>query len=170
MCAKRDGKFYFKNEKEVMKRFGLVPTKQSGGGWIEKEDGFNDSLICQHKSTDATSYRIRMEDIEKLEYHAMVDHKVPVFMVQFLQTDDIFLLLRPEHISDIYNHLTLPKGSSEIKPEALINISEDDSEEDEPKRKMIKSGNKEKYEKVREKERIKKDKEFKEKLKQSKSK
>lgn len=37
--ARRSGKFYSKNEKEIMRRFGLKPTKASGSGWIEKEDG-----------------------------------------------------------------------------------------------------------------------------------
>ena len=37
--TRRSGKFYSKNEKEIMRRFGLKPTKASGSGWIEKEDG-----------------------------------------------------------------------------------------------------------------------------------
>lgn len=31
---KRSGKFYRTNEKEVMQRLGLVPTINSGSGWI----------------------------------------------------------------------------------------------------------------------------------------
>ena len=50
---KRSFKFYRQNEAEVMKSLGLKPTKNSGSGWIEKEDGQNDYIICQLKSTDA---------------------------------------------------------------------------------------------------------------------
>lgn len=50
---KRSGKFYRKNEAEVMESLGLKPTKNSGSGWVEKEDGQSDEIICQLKSTDA---------------------------------------------------------------------------------------------------------------------
>ena len=58
MNNKRTGKFYRKNEAEVMKSLGLIPTKNSGSGWIEKEDGQNDYVICQLKSTDAQSIKV----------------------------------------------------------------------------------------------------------------
>lgn len=31
---KRSGKFYRKNEQEVMRQLGLVPMKNSGSGWV----------------------------------------------------------------------------------------------------------------------------------------
>ena len=40
--GKRSTKFYRKNEEEVMRRLGFKPTKNSGAGWIEKEDGQNE--------------------------------------------------------------------------------------------------------------------------------
>lgn len=36
---KRSGKFYRKNEKEVMEALGLEQTLNSGSGWIEKRMG-----------------------------------------------------------------------------------------------------------------------------------
>ena len=52
---KRTGKFWRKNERDVMERLGLEPTPNSGSGWIAKEDGQSDDVICQLKSTDAES-------------------------------------------------------------------------------------------------------------------
>ena len=49
---KRTGKFYFRNEKEVLKSLGLTPTPQSGAGWVAKEDGENEIILAQLKSTD----------------------------------------------------------------------------------------------------------------------
>ena len=54
----RSGKFYRKNEREVMKNLGLKPTKNSGSGWIEKEDGENETIIAQLKSTDSESIKV----------------------------------------------------------------------------------------------------------------
>lgn len=98
---KRSGKFYRKNEREVMKNLGFEPTPNSGSGWIIKEDGQNEDAICQLKSTDAKSIRIDQKDIEILEYNALVSHKIPVFAIQFLNTNEIFLLIRPEHLQDV---------------------------------------------------------------------
>lgn len=97
---KRSGKFYRKNEREVMKTLGFEPTPNSGSGWIVKEDGQNEDAICQLKSTDAKSIRIDQKDIETLEYNALVSHKVPIFAIQFLNTNETFLLIRPEHLKD----------------------------------------------------------------------
>lgn len=98
---KRSGKFYRKNEQEVMEMLGFKPTPNSGSGWIVKEDGQNENAICQLKSTDAKSIKINQKDIETLEYNAMVSHKIPVFAIQFLDTNEIFLLIRPEHLEDV---------------------------------------------------------------------
>lgn len=101
MSIKRSNKFYRRNEKEVMRALGFEPTPNSGSGWIIKEDGQNENAICQLKSTDANSIRINQKDIETLEYNALVSHKIPVFVIQFLNTDEVFLVIRPELLSDV---------------------------------------------------------------------
>lgn len=102
---KRSGKFYRKNEAEVMESLGLKPTKNSGSGWIEKEDGQSEEIICQLKSTDAQSIRINKADIDTLIYNSLVVHKLPVFAIQFLSTNEVFLLVRPEDISEVSQSL-----------------------------------------------------------------
>lgn len=79
-----------------MRRLGFKPTKNSGAGDVEKEDGENDVAICQLKSTDAQSISIRLKDLQILEYHASISHKIPVFAIQFLGTGDIWLLTKPK--------------------------------------------------------------------------
>lgn len=98
---KRSGKFYRNNEKSVMESLGFTPTYNSGSSWVEKEDGQNEYAICQLKSTDARSIKVDQKDIEKLEYNALVSHKIPVFAIQFLNTNEVFLVIRPEHLSDL---------------------------------------------------------------------
>ena len=130
---KRSTKFYRKNEAEVMKKFGLKPTKNSGAGWIEKADGQNDFLICELKSTDAQSFRLSLKDLGNLEYHANVSKKVPVFMVQFLECDEVFVVARPSDLKYINKYLET--GSCEIVCGPDLDI-----EETKPvKKKVIKS-------------------------------
>lgn len=103
--SKRTTRFYRKNEAEVMSALGLKPTKNSGAGWVEKEDGQNDHLIAQLKSTDANSIRINLRDIEVMEANALVCHKVPVFVIQFLGTEDVFIMARPNDMEQVVQYI-----------------------------------------------------------------
>ena len=98
---KRSGKFYSKNEKETLKKLGLKPIAFSGAGWIDKEDGESEKALVQFKSTEASSFRVDMLDIKKLEYHASVSHKVPIFIIQFLKQDKIYALVNLEDLEDL---------------------------------------------------------------------
>lgn len=106
---KRSGKFYRKNEAEVMRALGLKPTKNSGAGWIEKEDGQNDFVICQLKSTDAQSIKVNQKDIRVLEYNASIEHKVPVFAIQFLNTGEVWLMAKPEDFTSVSEYIETGK-------------------------------------------------------------
>ena len=101
----RSFKFYRKNEQEVMESLGLKPTKNSGSGWIEKEDGQNDYVICQLKSTDAQSIKVNQKDIRTLEKNAMIEHKIPMFAIQFLNTGEVWLMLKPDDLPDAAEYI-----------------------------------------------------------------
>lgn len=132
---KRSGKFYRRNEQEVMGLLGFNPTPNSGSGWIVKEDGQNDLAICQLKSTDAKSIKINLQDLHTLEYNSIVAHKVPIFAIQFLETNEVFLVVSPE---------SLCEASESILTGKRINVPENDlnalqSLPEVSERKMIKS-------------------------------
>ena len=116
---KRTSKFYYKNEKAVMKQLGLEPVPGSGSGWIHKEDGESETLLAQLKSTDSSSYRINLLDIKRLEYHAHVSNKCPVFLVQFLQEDKIYALVDLNNIGELFNAFV-----KEEKPQKIA-VNED---------------------------------------------
>lgn len=106
---KRSGKFYRKNEREVMEDLGLKPTYNSGSGWIEKEDGTNDYVLCQLKSTDAQSIKVNQKDIRILERNADVEHKIPLFAIQFLNTNEVWLMIKPEDIQNVVEYINTGK-------------------------------------------------------------
>lgn len=103
--AKRSGKFYYQNEREVLERLGLRQVPGSGNGWVCKEDGESEDILCQLKSTDAQSIRVQKLDIEKLEYHAMVSHRLPVFAINFLSDNSTYLLVSPESLLEVAEYL-----------------------------------------------------------------
>lgn len=118
---KRSGKFYRRNEAEVMKSLGLEPTPNSGSGWVVKEDGQNEYLICQLKSTDAQSIKINQKDIRILEANASIEHKLPIFAIQFLNTGEIWLMARPEDFCDVSKYLTTGRVE---KQDNIIEVKE----------------------------------------------
>lgn len=123
--AKRTFKFYRKNEADIMKSLGLMPTKNSGSTWIEKEDGQNDYVICQLKSTDAQSIKINQKDIRVLEKNALVAHKLPVFAIQFLNTNEVWLMVKPIDISEIAKFVETGKC---VIPKPIIQNSDSEME------------------------------------------
>lgn len=116
---KRSGKFYRTNEAEVMESLGLKPTINSGSTWIEKEDGQSEDIICQLKSTDAQSIRIVKKDIDTLIYNSLVVHKLPVFAIQFLSTNEVFLLVRPEDIKQVSQSLSGERADNELNKSSI---------------------------------------------------
>ena len=88
-----------------MKLLGLEPTPNSGSGWLVKEDGQNENVICQLKSTDNNSIKINKLDLDKLSYNSLVVHKLPVFAIQFLSSNEVYLLVKPEDITDIAKYI-----------------------------------------------------------------
>lgn len=108
----RSGKFYYKNEAEVMEMLGMRQVPGSGNGWVSKEDGENEHVLCQLKSTDASSIRVNKLDVDKLLINASVAHKLPVFAVQFLQSNEVFLLVRPQDLTEVSKYIESGEAQS----------------------------------------------------------
>lgn len=125
---KRSTKFYRKNEEEVMKDLGLTPTPNSGAGFAYKEDGYNDYLLCQLKSTDHQSISVKQSDIRILEKNAGVSHKIPIFAIQFLNTGEVWLMSKPEDYTEVAKYINT--GKCEV-PQNIV----DDVEEIKPRKK-----------------------------------
>lgn len=83
-----------------MEELGFSPVPRSGAGWIHKEDGENEALLCQLKSTDKESLRLQQIDLERLAYHAAVSHKMPLFAVQFLSNGKIYFVIEKDKFAD----------------------------------------------------------------------
>lgn len=114
---KRNTKFYRKNEAEIMKLLGLKPVPNSGAGWIAKEDGESDEILCQLKSTDAMSIKLNLNDIHVLEKNAAVSHKFPIFVIQFLASNDVYLLCKPLDLVELSKYIQTGKVDSEASCE-----------------------------------------------------
>ena len=137
---KRSGKWYRKNEQDVMFSLGLTPTPNSGSGWVIKEDGQSENIICQLKSTDKESISVKKLDLDKLTNNASTTHKVPMFAIQFISSGEVYLIVKPENIIEVANHI------SGIAPEArggvLDVLIERDDKNTIPQKQMISGASK----------------------------
>ena len=130
---KRTGKWYRKNERSVMEALGLQPTPNSGSGWLVKEDGQNEHVLCQLKSTDANSIKVSLQDIQTLQYNAGVAHKLPVFAIQYIGTGDVYCIVKPEDMPELVKYIE----TGVYKQPDQMPVSYDQPKQ--PKRKTIKS-------------------------------
>lgn len=96
-----------------MELLGLEQVPGSGSSWIAREDGENDNVLCQLKSTDAQSIRVQLQDIHELQVHALISHKLPVFAIQFRDSNEVFLLVSPVQLQEVAEYLVDPRKKSE---------------------------------------------------------
>ena len=146
---KKTSKFYFKNEKELMRSLGLNPTPGSGNKII-KEDGQSDKIIAQLKSTEGSQITIKLSDLNILLYNATVTHKLPIFINQFVG-GPILISARLEDFVDVAKYLET--GKMDSKRFEDIAIERDDENE---KLNMIVSKKRKQVRSRMEKEKIKK--------------
>ena len=62
-------------------------------------------MICQLKSTDANSIKVNKKDLDVLSYNAAVAHKLPVFAIQFLQSNEVYLIVKPEMLCEAAKYI-----------------------------------------------------------------
>lgn len=166
--VKRSTRFYRKNEEEVMHRLGINPTINSGAGWIQKEDGESDLFMCQLKSTDNKSISVKQEDINVLEYHACISHKIPIFALQFLTTDSVYVMIPEEEFKEYQDYKKAKQN--ETFSQKSVDI-EEEKEYNKDTQKVNRNINKmrstrEQFYKQMEQEREQQDREFKAKIKE----
>lgn len=98
-----------KQERAFSRMVGGSLNSGSGNGWIRKADIRTEDELFELKITDAKSYSLKDAELQKLSDQALVDGRIPVFMIEFKSTgnkwvimsEDDYLTLREEaHIGN----------------------------------------------------------------------
>ena len=137
---------------------------------VEKEDGQSEQCICQLKSTDKQSISIKQNDIHILEQNAAIAHKLPVFALQFLNTGEVWVMIKPEDLTLIQSLVEGDDISEQLQSGFDLGIDN----EDDTCYNMIVSGKnagksylaRQAYMKQREKERTEQEQEYKQRMKE----
>lgn len=144
---KRTSKFWYDNERVKMEKLGLQSQPRSGAGPVHKEDGVNDYVLCQLKSTEGMSITVKRDDVEKLIYHADLINKVPIFVLDFLP--DTLLVAAPvNELGNLADYLNKDLYTKQHHAEEYKNIS-DEPEVKKKTKKKIKSAGRTKEEMIK---------------------
>lgn len=65
----------------------------SGNGWIRKGDVRTDDELWELKITSAKSYSLKDAELQKNINHALVDGRMPIFLVEFKLTGNEYVIL-----------------------------------------------------------------------------
>jgi len=65
----------------------------SGNGWVRKGDVRSDRELWECKITSAKSFSLKYEDLRKVFEQAIVDGRIPIFMVEFMKQGESFVVL-----------------------------------------------------------------------------
>ena len=49
--------------------------------------------------------KVNQKDIRTLEKNAIIEHKIPVFAIQFLNTCEVWLMVKPEDLPDAAEYI-----------------------------------------------------------------
>ena len=64
--------------------------------------------------------KVNLNDIHMLEKHAAVSHKLPVFVIQFLASNDIYVFCKPFDLLEVSKYISTGK----VAYEDLFEVSE----------------------------------------------
>lgn len=104
------GEKWVKQEKRIMRKYGLKPQPFSGAGLLFKEDGENEFVLAQLKCTKGKSIAINKKDVLTLIKHSNESHKKPAFFITFMgqfENEITLICARPFDLVDVAKNLKL---------------------------------------------------------------
>lgn len=82
-----------RQERALARNLGGSVNSGSGNGWLRKGDVRTDDELWECKITDAKSYSLKDTELRKHVNYALVDGRIPVFMIEFKPTRNSYVIL-----------------------------------------------------------------------------
>lgn len=93
-------------EKKAAANYGGKTTPGSGNQWYKKGDVHTDEMIIECKTTAKASYSLKSDDLRKLHTQAILENKMPVFEIHFIDRDMTVVVLDYEDFRDLTKKLS----------------------------------------------------------------
>ncbi len=82
-----------RQERGLAKELGGSVNAGSGNGWVRKGDVRSDKELWECKITSAKSFSLKYDDLRKVFEQAIIDGRIPIFMVEFMKQGESFVVL-----------------------------------------------------------------------------
>jgi hypothetical protein len=82
-----------RQERRLAKELTGSVNSGSGNGWLRKGDVRTENELFELKITSAKSYSLKDSELEKLTNQALLDGRIPVFMIEFKSTGNSWVIL-----------------------------------------------------------------------------
>lgn len=82
-----------RQERSLATKLGGSVNSGSGNGWIRKGDVRTEDELFELKITSAKSYSLKDAELETLTNQALVDGRIPIFMVEFKTTGNAWVIM-----------------------------------------------------------------------------
>jgi hypothetical protein len=102
-----------KQEARLAKQLGGTRNSGSGNGWIRKSDVRSEDLLVEAKITSAKSFSVKDDELQKNIGYAIVDGRMPIFLVEFKTTGNSYVILAEDDFLDLRERATNGHGSTE---------------------------------------------------------
>lgn len=90
-----------RQEKALARLSGGSVNSGSGNGWVRKGDVRTEKELWELKITDKKSYALKDADLEKNSNQALVDGRIPIFLVEFKTTGNEWVILSKDDFLDL---------------------------------------------------------------------
>lgn len=90
-----------RQERHLSTEIGGSVNSGSGNGWIRKSDVRTDSELWELKITSAKSYPLKDAELEKNSTQALIDGRIPIFLVEFKSSGNSWVILSKDDYMDL---------------------------------------------------------------------
>jgi hypothetical protein len=73
----------------------------SGNGWVRKGDVRSDKELWECKITSAKSFSLKQADLAKLNTQALMDGRIPIFLIEFMKQGESFVILTKDDYMEL---------------------------------------------------------------------
>lgn len=82
-----------RQEKKLAASLNGTVNSGSGNGWVRKGDVRTENELWELKITSAKSFSLKDTELAKHNEYALIDGRIPVFMVEFKSSGNSYVIL-----------------------------------------------------------------------------
>lgn len=90
-----------RQENRLAKQLGGSVNSGSGNGWIRKSDVRTEHELIEAKVTGAKSYSLKDQELQNNYDYALMDGRIPIFMVEFQGTGNKWVIMQFDDYLDL---------------------------------------------------------------------